>query len=48
MTSMEMPAFEMGQAAARLIVEEIEADSNHKFAEQHISFASNLVEREST
>ena len=48
MTSMEMPAFDMGTTATRLIVEEIEADSGHKPAVRHIDFSSTLVEREST
>ena len=46
MTSMEMPAFDMGCATARLLVEEIEA--NGKPAHRHINFATTLVEREST
>jgi len=48
MTSIEMPAFEMGAAATRLIVDFAEADSKHKPAHRHINFASILVEREST
>ena len=48
MTSMEMPAFEMGSAATRLIVDYLEADSRHKPAIRHIDFSSTLVEREST
>ena len=48
MTSMEMPAFQMGEAAARLLIEEIEAEAKHKPARRHINFATNLVEREST
>lgn len=48
MTSMEMPAFQMGEAVARLVIEEIEADSKHRPAHRHISFSSTLVEREST
>ena len=48
MTSMEMPAFEMGRTAAKLIADEVEADAKHKPAHRHISFAPQLVEREST
>lgn len=48
MTSMEMPAFDMGKAAAKLIIDEVEADSTHKPSQRHISFATALVEREST
>ena len=48
MTSMEMPAFQMGEAAARLLIEEIEADPKHRPARRHINFATTLVEREST
>ena len=48
MTSMEMPAFEMGKTAAELVVEEIEADAKHKVSHRHINFSTALVEREST
>ena len=48
MTSMEMPAFQMGEAAANLVIDEIEADPRHKPARRHINFAPILVEREST
>lgn len=48
MTSMEMPAFQMGEAAANLVIDEIEADSKFKPACRHINFAPVLVEREST
>lgn len=48
MTSMEMPAFQMGEAAANLVIDEIEADAKHKPAHRHINFAPILVEREST
>ncbi len=48
MTSMEMPAFQMGEAAAKLAIEAIEADPKHKPARRHINFATMLVEREST
>ena len=48
MTSMEMPAQEMGQAAARMAVEEIEGGDGHSISRRHISFSPTLVEREST
>ena len=48
MTSIEMPAFEMGAAATRLVVDVVEADSKHKPSHRHIAFAPQLVEREST
>lgn len=48
MTSMEMPAFQMGEAAANLVIDEIEVDPKHKPARRHINFAPILVEREST
>lgn len=48
MTSMEMPAAEMGKAAAKLVIDEVEADSAHKPPHRHISFTTTLVEREST
>lgn len=48
MTSIEMPAFEMGRTAAKLAIDEIEADAKHKLSHRHINFATTLVEREST
>ena len=48
MTSLELPAFEMGSAAAGLVIDEIEADPHHSPAHRHINFAPILVEREST
>jgi len=48
MTSMELPAYEMGVKAAKMIVEEIEAPDGKKPGAQHLSFAVSLVEREST
>ncbi len=48
MTSIEMPAFQMGESAANLVIDEIEADSKHRPAFRHINFSPNLVEREST
>ena len=48
MTSLEMPAFEMGQTAAKLAIEEIEADLHRKPSRRNVNFASTLIEREST
>lgn len=48
MTSMEMPAHEMGEKAAQMVIEEIEAPSDKKPSPQHLTFATTLVEREST
>ena len=48
MTSMEMPAHEMGAHAAKMLIEKIEAPARHKPSVQRMSFATTLVEREST
>ena len=48
MTSMEIPAREMGAKAAKMLIEEIEAPSDQKPCVQHLSFSASLVEREST
>lgn len=48
MTSLEMPAFEMGKAAAEMAIDYIETDSKHKPSRRHLCFAVTLVEREST
>lgn len=48
MTSMEMPAHEMGEKASAMIIEEIEAPSDHKPSPQHLVFSATLVQREST
>ena len=48
MTSMEMPAREMGEKAAEMVIREIEAPSDKKPTPQYLSFATTLVEREST
>ncbi len=48
MTSMEMPAREMGAKAAAMIVESIEAPVGQKPSPQHLRFSAVLVEREST
>ena len=48
MTSMEMPAHEMGKKAAKMVIEEIEAPTDQKPSPQYVTFATVLVEREST
>ncbi|MGN0484864.1 MAG: LacI family DNA-binding transcriptional regulator [Lachnospiraceae bacterium] len=48
MTSMEMPAHEMGKKAASMIIEEIEAPLDQKPSPQHLVFSATLMEREST
>ena len=40
--------FEAEETAAKMTIEDIEADSKHKPSRRHICFASILVEREST
>ncbi len=48
MTSMEMPAFEMGEKAAQLTIMEIENQSDKIPTPQYIQFPYTLIEREST
>lgn len=48
MTSLEMPAIEMGQKAVELIISEIERSSDEKFIPKHVVFPASLVERESS
>lgn len=48
MTSLEVPAREMGEKVTRMLVEEIEAPSDRKPSPQHLVFPASLVEREST
>lgn len=48
MTSMEMPAYEMGEKAAEMVISEIESPSGKKPSPQYLTFATTLVEREST
>ncbi|NCE66148.1 LacI family transcriptional regulator [Pseudoflavonifractor sp. 524-17] len=48
MTSMEMPAHEMGEKAAEMVIGEIEAPADKKPSPQCVTFATVLVEREST
>lgn len=47
MTSMEMPAREMGARAALMTIHDIESPSEHSSSPQHLVFTSTLVERES-
>ena len=48
MTSMEMPAHEMGGKAAEMVISEIEAPSGKKPSPQYLTFSVTLAEREST
>ena len=48
MTSMELPGREMGQWAADMILEDIEAADDEKPSVQHMVFGTKLIERETT
>lgn len=48
MTSLEIPAAEIGKKATQMIIEEIEAASDSKPSIQHLVFSAALVERESS
>lgn len=48
MTSMEIPAHEMGMKATQMLIEEIESATDKKPSPQHLVFDTVLVEREST
>ncbi len=48
MTSMEMPALEMGEKAAQLLIMDIETAGNKTPTPQYIQFPYTLAEREST
>lgn len=48
MTSMEIPAQEMGEKAAKMVIEKIEASSDQKLSPEHLMLSATLVEREST
>lgn len=48
MTSLEIPAEEMGKKATQMLIEEIEASSDAKPSIQHLVFPASLVERESS
>lgn len=47
MTSMEIPAHEMGKKAAQMTIEEIEVPADQKPSPQHLVFSASLIERES-
>ena len=48
MTSMEVPSPEMGKAALRLLIDQIESGDKKKPSLQHIVFNATLTERETT
>lgn len=48
MTSMEMPAHEMGEKAAEMVIGEVEQPSDKKPSPQCVIYSTTLVEREST
>lgn len=45
MTSLEIPANEMGEKAALMIIKDIEAPSDNKPSPTHLVFTSTLVDR---
>lgn len=47
-TSMELPAHEMGEKATSMLLEKIEAPKESKPSTQHVIFPATFVEREST
>ncbi len=47
LTSMEIPSFEMGKKATRMLIDEIRAPSSEKPPVQHLMFDTILAERES-
>lgn len=48
MTSIEIPSFEMGQKAARMLIDEINSSPKQTSSVQHLVFDTKLKEREST
>lgn len=48
MTSLEIPAYEIGERATDMIIKEIEAPSDAKPSVQHLVFGASLIERESS
>ncbi|HIT89686.1 MAG TPA: LacI family DNA-binding transcriptional regulator [Candidatus Merdenecus merdavium] len=48
MTSLEVPAKEMGEQAAKMIVEEIETRVDKEYQVQHVVLNASLIERETT
>lgn len=47
MTSMEIPSFEMGKKATKMLIDEIEDSNNDQKSVQHLVFDTVLVKRES-
>lgn len=45
MTSLEIPAHELGEKATHMVIDEIEAPSDSKPSVQHLVFSASLVER---
>ena len=48
LTSMELPAMEIGEKAADMVIQAVEAGAEHRPAVSHLTFNASLVEREST
>ncbi len=48
LTSMELPGLEIGERAADMTIEAIEAEGKHKVSVQHLTFNASLAERETT
>ena len=48
LTSFELPAVEIGENAARMVIKEIESPIGDKPSIQHLMFAASLSERESS
>ncbi|WP_070000382.1 LacI family DNA-binding transcriptional regulator [Cellulosilyticum sp. I15G10I2] len=48
MTSMEMPAWQMGEQVTKMIIESIEAEPENKPSLRHMVFEASLIERETT
>ena len=48
LTSFELPAQEIGESAARMVIQEIEAPVDNKPSPQHITLAATLSERDSS
>ena len=48
LTSFELPAVEIGENAARMVINEIESPIGEKPSIQHLTFAATLSERESS
>lgn len=48
MTTMEIPAKEIGRKAAQIVLEQIEEKDKGATPVQHVVYESQLIEREST